>query len=139
MEFFVLYLFVMLEQIAKTLIVLGNWLVWPPIAVAVIALVICGVAEVDGSHSRAEERKEVRARWYKFLKTPVTSFVVVGVLLITIGSLLPTPKQAAIIFGGGMAYQAVTSDKGQEVLGKVGAKVEAELDKLLSIPEEKQE
>ena len=136
MEFFVLYLFVMLEQIAKVLILLGNWLVWPAIAVASVAVFLCGILEMEGYAHEAEARKEMRARWLKLLKRPVISLVSIGALLITIGSLLPTPKQAAVIFGGGVAYQAVTSDKGQEVLGKVGAKVEAELDKLLSIPEE---
>lgn len=61
MEFFVLYLFVMLEQIAKTLIVLGNWLVCPAIAVAFIATVICGVVELEGPSSGKEARKEARA------------------------------------------------------------------------------
>ena len=137
MEFFVLYVFVMLEQIAKTLTVLGNWLVWPPVVISFVAAVIAGVMTVESrSDKEQQEARELRAIWCKALKWPVVSLVSVGVLLIIIGSLLPTPKQAAVIFGGGFAYQAVTSEKGQEVLGKVGGKVEHELDKILGIPDE---
>ena len=130
MEFFVLYLFVMLEQIAKTLIVLGIWLVWPPVVISVIAVVMGPKEE--------QECREVKARWYKAFKWPVISLVSIGVLLITIGSLLPTPKQAAIIFGG-VAYQAVTSDEGQWEIGKVDSKVDHELNKILGIPDEADE
>lgn len=129
MEFLVLYLFVMLEQLT---------MLFSKSAGALLLFILCfgfamgigWLAIADSRGSKAASEAVGRWKWIPKLCIPAM------VLCFFISHLLPTPKQAAVIFGGGLAYQAVTSDKGQEVLGKVGSKVEHELVKLLSIPDE---
>lgn len=43
--------------------------------------------------------------------------VIIGALLFTTSTLLPTKKELAVIVGGGMTYQLLTSDTAKEVGG----------------------
>jgi hypothetical protein len=130
MEFFVLYLFVMLEQISGLFSKLGGFLL---ILMFISALISPLIWLALSDSFTQDEIKKMATKPIKCFKVAIGLTVVCFLL----ENLLPTPKQAAVIFGGGMAYKAVTSDKGQEVLGKVGSKVEQELDRLLSTAEEK--
>lgn len=133
MEFLVLYLFVMLEQISSFLSQSAKWAWFLLIGVTLVWAFVATVVYCD---SCPDDGPAYWKKAAKVLKPVAWTLLPIVILCGTIGSLLPTPKQAAIIFAGGYAYQAVTSEDGKRVLGKLGSKVEQELSKMLSIEAE---
>lgn len=138
MEFLILYIFVRLEELSASLSNLGGYAIgWTFGVVAIAAISVLFHALI--TDASAKETAAWVSKVVKALKLPLILLLTVGALASLVGALLPTPKQAAIIFAGGYAYKAVTSEKGQEVLGKLGSKVEFELNKLLDVPVEQVE
>lgn len=138
MEYFLLYLFVRLNELSVATSSAGSFLFWLSFWIVIVALISVGFSILvnDGWKGAAQGFGNAVVR---YLKWPVIVCFTLGCLLLTAGALLPTPKQAAVIIGGGAVYNAVTSDKGKEIAGKIGSKLEAELNKLLEEPVEQAE
>lgn len=121
MEFFLLYLFVMLDEIRELAHGLGA-------AIVVLSTIIIAGhgAFLDWSD---EKTKVTGTKWLKVLFFTLA----LGVILICAAKLIPGTKQAAIIIGGGAVYNVVTSEEGKRVANKIGSKLEHELNKVLEV------
>jgi hypothetical protein len=139
MEWFLIYLFVMIERIGSFLM-----LFWFPFWVSVIALVIlfigCGLQE--GSYGDNRSLKEI---WTDETATLVKRFckwvIPISFLFGVLGFLLPSQKDAAIIVGSGITYNVITSETGKRLGGKAVELLEQKIDSALGSkePEKKSE
>lgn len=62
--------------------------------------------------------EEIKVRVGAILYKPLRFAMIAGVLSYSIGTLLPTERDLAIIIGGGATYEALNSDRGKEIGGK---------------------
>lgn len=127
MEWFVLYLFVMIEKLSGLLNNGYAIAAWSLAAVAGVA-VICffywlesGEEFIEVFNTALAKRARKIALW----------FFAIGLSLGVIGSLLPNHKQLAVIVGTGLTYQAVTSDQGKRIGGKAVDLLEKQIDDAL--------
>lgn len=121
MEFFLIYLLIMLDSMKETfniLVVVGGGSVF-------FGLILMPVIH---EYVKTPEFKKWGKRYF-------WSYVIIVIL----ATLIPTTKQFAVIIGGGAVWQAVTSDKGKEVAGKIGGALESKLYQYLNEEPEKQE
>lgn len=113
MTYFMLYLLTSVGKISALLKFGGVFFWFAVIAVGVIVFV-CTMIASDG-HSTLEELKD---KAMKIFYKPIKFVLIAGGLSYSIGVLLPTERDMAIIIGGGITYEALTSDKGREIGGK---------------------
>lgn len=137
MEWFLIWLFICIENVGKALS-LGWTLFWIGLGLLVIA-VAAAAAKADGW----DNKEDFGYYWdnYKFstmLKPIGKKLVVFGFLIGMLGMLLPSTKQMALIVGTGVTYQAVTSETGQRIGGKVSQLLEQKIDEALSSGKEKE-
>lgn len=134
MEWFLIYLFVMIERVGGLLM-----MAWVPFWLAVVVLfalfIICcmGASEYDESRTLSEIWNDKTATIVKRLCKwiiPVSFFI--GI----IGFLLPTQKDAAIIVGSGVTYNVLTSETGKRLGGKAVELLEQKIDSALNSKEE---
>lgn len=134
MEFLVLYMFVMIEQFAA-LLYLGWAAFWGGLIVtALVAIVSALCADSPSYHS-----KPVVTWSDTFNSTTAVTvrkvckwFMIVGIILGCLSYLIPTQKDLAIIVGGGITYQAVTSETGKRIGGKAISLLEQKIDSVLA-------
>lgn len=124
MEFFVLWVFVSIEKIAAFLAIGGTLFKWSLIAYGFMYLL--GFLLSKGK----EDMQAYNAKMSKHRKLAVTG-VIIGALLFTTSALLPTKKELAVIVGGGMTYQLLTSDTAKEVGGKAVELLKKQIDDAL--------
>ena len=124
MEFFILWVFVSIEKIAAFLAIGGSLFKWSLIAYGFTYLL--GFLLSKGK----EDMQTYNAKMSKHRKLAVTG-VIIGALLFTTSALLPTKKELAVILGGGLVYQAVTSDTAKEVGGKAVELLKKQIDDAL--------
>lgn len=127
MEFFVIYLLVSIEKIAALLISAEGiaWLVIVPSAVILFMLGFIALLSAE-----LGEFVEGFKKYYP-LKTAI--FVVaLAVFLSSVGKVLPSQKELAIIVGSGVVYNAVTSEAGQRIGNKAVQLLEKKVDEILS-------
>ena len=124
MEFFVLWAFVSIEKIAAFLAIGGSLFKWSLIAYGFTYLL--GFLLSKGK----EDMQTYNAKMSKHRKLAVTG-VIIGALLFTTSALLPTKKELAVIVGGGMTYQLLTSDTAKEVGGKAVELLKKQIDDAL--------
>jgi len=124
MEFFVLWVFVSIEKIAAFLVIGGTLFKWSLIAYGFTYLL--GFLLSKGK----EDMQSYNAKMSKHRKLAVTG-VIIGALLFTTSALLPTKKELAVIVGGGMTYQLLTSDTAKEVGGKAVELLKKQIDDAL--------
>ena len=124
MEFVLLYLFISIEKIAAFLAIGGTLFKWSFISYLFTYLL---------SFVMSKDKEDLQAWNVKLKKhrTLAVVGVVIGGLLFTTSSLLPTKKELAIIVGGGMVYQIVTSDTAKEVGGKAVELLKKQIDDAL--------
>lgn len=139
MEYFLIYLLVKLDSIRAVFDMLAE----NTYVIIIGTLIIAGILAIFAPLFYMESSRETRAvvhnyiasNWKKVLKVYIWLFVA-AIALEAVGKLLPSPKEAAIIIGGGATLEILSSDKAKEIGGKIGDKLQHELDKYLSIPEE---
>lgn len=124
MEFFVLWAFVSIEKIAAFLAIGGSLFKWSLIAYGFTYLL--GFLLSKGK----EDMQAYNAKMSKHRKLAVTG-VIIGALLFATSALLPTKKELAVIVGGGMTYQLLTSDTAKEVGGKAVELLKKQIDDAL--------
>jgi len=67
---------------------------------------------------------------------PLKTILISTAVLYSLGSILPTERDMALIVGGGVAYQAATSEKGKEIGGKAVELLMQKVDELLEQPKD---
>ena len=124
MEFVLLYLFISIEKIAAFLAIGGTLFKWSFITY----LFTCVL-----SFAMSKDKEDLQAWNVKLKKhrTLAVAGVIIGGLLFTTSSLLPTKKELAIIIGGGVTYQMVTSDTAKEIGGKAVELLKKQIDDAL--------
>lgn len=120
MEYFLIYLLVMLDQFAKAVEV-GF------IISAVFIAVYWFVYAVNSVDNPLEVNPLT-----KYMMWPKRAFIF-GCVCAVLVALLPSTQKAAIIIGGGMVVSAVTSEKGQQVAGRIGGALEEKLYEILKV------
>lgn len=128
MEWFLIYLFVMVERIGQ-FFMLGWWPFW----IGVIFLsgsigIAAGIA--DDSCETFEEVWKGHA-FIKFIRRISYFLIPVGLVIGTLGFIMPSQKDMAIIVGAGITYEAVTSDTGKRLGGKAIELLEAKINDAL--------
>jgi hypothetical protein len=124
MEFFILWAFVSIEKIAAFLAIGGTLFKWALIAYGFMYLL--GFLLSKGK----EDMQSYNTKMSKHRKLAVTG-VIIGALLFTTSALLPTKKELAVIVGGGVTYQLLTSDTAKEVGGKAVELLKKQIDDAL--------
>ena len=111
MEFFVLWAFVSIEKIAAFLAIGGSLFKWSLIAYTFTYLLAFVLSKGK------EDMQSYNAKMSKHRKLAVTG-VIIGALLFATSALLPTKKELAVIVGGGIVYQVITSPSAQNIGNK---------------------
>lgn len=124
MEFFVLWTFVSIEKIAAFLAIGGTLFKWSLVAYTFTYLLAFVLSKGK------EDMQSYNAKMGKHRKLAVAG-VIIGAFLFTTSALLPTKKELAVILGGGLVYQAVTSDTAKEVGGKAVELLKKQIDDAL--------
>lgn len=114
MEWFLIYLFVMVEKVAAAFTI-GWAIFWVPFALFGIVMFFTFL----GATISQEDSDEV---WNhplsNYIKKIAKIFMPIGFVLGTIGYLMPDQKQLAIIIGSGVTYNVLTSEPAQRIGGK---------------------
>lgn len=137
MEWFVIYIFVMIEKLAA-LLALGWLFFWGAIVVWGITFFGASLSAIDNQKTTAEQMKEPG---FKSLAKLSKWVMGIGLTFGILTYFVPSQKDLAIIVGSGITYKAVTSETGQRLGGKAVDFLEKKLDDALgeSKPEASQE
>ena len=109
MVYFLIYLIVVLDNIRETLSLVSVYL---PVAMLIIlvCLIIYYIIDMDDNDLVKSNTKLV----LRYLKKAFIWLI----LIVCINALLPSSKDAAMIFAGGYGYDMLTSESGQELVGE---------------------
>lgn len=128
MEWFLIYLFVMVERIG-TFFMFGWIPFWIGVAILVISILISAACAGD-SNSTFEQIWKGHA-FIKLMRRFTYFLIPVGLVIGTLGFIMPSQKDMAIIVGAGITYEAVTSDTGKRLGGKAVELLEAKINSAL--------
>lgn len=124
MEFFILYVFVIIEKIAAFLAIGSSIFWWSGFAV-MMSFVLAFLMSKDREQFEENKRKSRKTRILFYFTATV------GVVMFVISSLLPDKKELAIIVAGGMTYQVVTSEPAKQIGGKALELLNKKLDEAI--------
>lgn len=113
MTYFMLYLLTSVGKISA-LLKIGGVLFWFAVVTIVIISLVCVPIAAETKWTLVEIKDKAMKIFYK----PLRFVLIAGALSYTVGTLLPTERDLAIIIGGGITYEALNSDKGKEIGGK---------------------
>lgn len=131
MEYFLLYLLTSVGKVAALLKMSGVIFILAAVVLAVGVLVaILFSADYD------KTLDECIGKFKSAFGKPLKAILISTAVLYSLGSILPTERDMALIVGGGIAYQAATSDKGRELGGKAVELLMQKVDELLEKPED---
>lgn len=122
MEFFLIYLFVMVEKIAA-MFAAGWFLVWVPFALLILIFFMMGICDAS--------EEEFGKAWTNFKKWYFRLLLPIGLFMGAIGHLMPNQEQLAIIVGSGVTYHVLTSEPAQRIGGKALQLLEDKIEKAL--------
>ena len=131
MEYFLLYLLTSVGKVAVLLKMSG--------VIFILAAVFTAVGVLFSILFSAEYDTTLEGALDKFKSAfgkPLKAILISTAVLYSLGSILPTERDMALIIGGGVAYQAATSDKGREIGGKAVELLMQKVDELLEQPKE---
>lgn len=129
MEFFLLYLLTTVGSIASLLKIGGVFFIFASIFL-VIGVIVSVITAVEYGETIEEQLNKFKNIFGNSLKT----ILILSAISYSLGSMLPTERNMAIIVGGGVAYQAVTSETGKEIGGKAVELIMKKVDELLAEP-----
>ena len=131
MEYFLLYLLTSVGKVAVLLKMSGVIFILAAVFTAVgVLLSIIFSEEYDTT------LEESVGKFKSAFGKPLKAILISTAVLYSLGSILPTERDMALIVGGGVAYQAATSDKGREIGGKAVELLMQKVDELLEQPKE---
>lgn len=113
MTYLMLYLLTSVGKISE-LLMLGGVFFWIAVVASAFIIFICMVLDTETKDTFEELINRAKEIFYK----PIRFVLIAGALSYSIGTLLPTERDLAIIIGGGITYEALNSDKGKEIGGK---------------------
>lgn len=129
MEFFLIYLLTSVTKVA-TLLKISGVFFWATVVFTIFGVFVSMAVGNEYNSTIKEELSKFKELFGKYIKT----LLITTSILYTLGAILPTERDMALIIGGGLAYQAVTSDKGREVGGKAVELLIKKVDELLEEP-----
>ena len=129
MEFFLLYLLTTVGSIASLLKIGGVFFIFASIFL-VIGVIVSVITAVEYGDTIEEQLNKFK----KIFGKPLKTILILSAISYSLGSMLPTERNMAIIVGGGVAYQAVTSETGKEIGGKAVELIMKKVDELLAEP-----
>ena len=129
MTYFMLYLLTSVGKISA-LLKLGGVFFWIALVISAFIVVISMVIATETKDTFKEVMYKSKEMFYK----PMRFVMIAGALSYSIGTLLPTERDLAIIIGGGITYEALSSDKGKEIGGKAVDLLLKKIDEALEEP-----
>lgn len=132
MTWFLLYLFVMSGAVAGMLLTLGKILVIPSVIYNILMFLGSAAKSTEyyGKFDDVWENKVIK----KFRK--LTKWTIpIGTALIIVATLIPSPKQLAMIVGGGITYEVLTSEPAKQIGGKALELLNKKIDEALESEE----
>lgn len=131
MEYFLLYLLTSVGKVAVLLKVSG--------VIFILAVLFTAIGVIFSIVASLEHGEPIEWGLGKFKSAfgkPLKAILISTAVFYSVGSILPTERDMALIIGGGVAYQAATSDKGKELGGKAVELIMQKVDELLEQPKE---
>ena len=125
MEWLLIYLLVMTEQIRDAAANYPGWIISGMVLTVVVAFCLAMYL------SEADVTKDERNRIIKKARNWLFLFWLIPMTLAMVHTLLPTQKNMAIIVGTGITYSAVTSETGQRIGGKAVELLEKKINEAL--------
>ena len=130
MEFFLIYLFVMIEQFAAAFSV--GWVIfWIGLLITVFVALTQLIRSNEYGEDRTFEELWKNDFFAKLAKRATKPMMIVGFIMGTIGHFMPTQKQLAIIVGSGVTYNVLTSEPAKQIGGKALQLLQKKIDKAL--------
>lgn len=129
MEFFLLYLLTSVGSIAALLKIGGVFFIIASIFL-VIGVIVSFITAMEYDATVEEHLNKFKGIFGK----PIKTILILSAISYSLGSMLPTERNMAIIVGGGVAYQAATSETGKEIGGKAVELLMKKVDELLAEP-----
>ena len=129
MEFFLLYLLTSVGSIASLLKIGGVFFIFASIFL-VFGVIVSVITASEFGNTIEENLNKFKEMFGKTIKT----ILILSAISYSLGSMLPTERNMAIIVGGGVAYQAATSETGKEIGGKAVELLMKKVDELLAEP-----
>lgn len=131
MEWFLIYLFVMIERVA-TVLMLGWGAFWFGILL-ILAAVICSALSADGYGNKTTFIEHWNDHGFvKLCRRMAKWLIPVGLVFGILGFMTPSQKDAAIIVGSGITYNVLTSETGKRIGGKAVELLEQKIDNALT-------
>ena len=133
MEFFLIYLFMMVEKIG-VLLTKGYGVGVVGLICLAATVIIAGMVSVDEKDENDKSIKlgdKLKQPFYKAAKRLSTFFAVFGFIVGIMGDLLPNQKELAIIIGSGVTYNLITSEPAKRMGGKAVEILEGYIDNAL--------
>lgn len=131
MEYFLLYLLTSVGKVAALLKMSGVIFI-----LSAVVIVIGVIFSILASLEHGETIEWGLGKFKSAFGKPLKAILISTAVLYSLGSILPTERDMALIIGGGVAYQAATSDKGKEIGGKAVELLMQKVDELLEQPKE---
>lgn len=136
MSWFLIYIFVIADQIRDAVSGYGGAFFLAFIVTAVcFGIIGCMRASID-IETRSPEQFD--ARWDKvkvgvlsWIKRVLVIFWIIPLLMWTLHTFLPSQKNLAILIASGVTYEAITSESGKRIGGKVIQMLEQKMDEAL--------
>ena len=138
MEFFLIYLFVMIEQFAAAFSV-GWGIFWISSFLTFCLIGITAGRASDYLESRNFEQIWKDDYFTRMMKRFLKPLIFVGFVMGTIGHFMPTQKQLAIIVGSGVTYNVLTSEPAKQIGGKALELLQKKIDAALKETETNEE
>lgn len=124
MEFFILYVFVIIEKIAAFLAIGSSIFWWSGFGI-MVSFILAFLMSKNQEQFEENKRKSRKTRAMFYFTACV------GVFMFVVSSLLPDKKELAIIVAGGMTYQVVTSEPAKQIGGKALELLNKKLDEAI--------
>lgn len=134
MEWFLIYLFVMVERVG-TMFMFGWVFFWIGCGLVLVACAASGILTEGWNNTTTFKDHWTEHAFVKLLKRVAKIMIPFGFIMGTIGFLMPTQKDAAIIVGSGVTYNVLTSETGKRLGGKAVELLEQKIDNALNSKE----
>jgi len=112
MVYFLIYLIVVLDNIRETLSLVSVYL-----PVVMLIILVCLIIYYIIASVEMDDNDLVKSNTKLVLRYLKKAFIWL-ILIVCINALLPSSKDAAMIFAGGYGYDMLTSESGQELVGE---------------------
>jgi hypothetical protein len=125
----------MAETLAASMASAGGVMIWVPVAALCVVGFVCLVVSI-------ETRDTFEEVWDSKLPSVVKKVskfsIPVGILFVSIATLIPTQQQLAIIVGSGVTYNVLTSEPAKQIGGKALELLNKKIDEALEEGSEKE-